>query len=265
MYKSLKLAVILLFISNLCLAQNGSFTGMGNASVSLYNFWSLFNNQAGLSEINRPEIGVGYDYNYQIWQTGVSALGFVMPTKSGNFALMASRYGYSGYGEQNTGISYSRKLGQMFSAAVSFNYLFFTQADVTGYNGSFFLQTGLISTPAKNLQIGAHIYNPTLVKLKNNQSQMLPTVFRLGMNYKFSEQVLLAIETEKNIDKKARFKAGIDYNAVENLYLRCGFLTQPNQFSLGLGYKIKNLVTDVAIITHEVLPLSSQISFKYQF
>lgn len=238
---------------------------MANASVCLSDFWSVFNNQAGISSIENPEVGVSYDHNFQLWQTGVTAIGFVLPTNSGNFALMSKRYGYNAYAEQNTGISYSRSLGKYFSASVTFNYLFYAQAEVAKNKGAMFFQTGLICTPIEKLQIGALFYNPGMVKLRDYNDKKVPTIIRFGLAYSFTHEVLFVLETEKELEYQPRFKTGFQYQIIPDFFIRTGFVTNPNQFSLGLGYKIKKLTTDIAITTHETLQISSQISFKYQF
>jgi hypothetical protein len=208
---------------------------------------------------------VCYDHNYQLWETGVQTLGFVLPTKSGNFAFSGSRYGYSGYSESSVNLGYARNLGKKFSASVQFDYLFYYQGEY-GYNkGALLFEVGLISRPIENLQIGAHIYNPAQVTLEEFDDEVVPTVFRFGLGYYFSKQVVYTLETEMNTDEEVRFKTGLQYEAIEHFFIRTGFLTQPNQFSLGIGYALNKLTTDIAIVTHETLQLSSQISFKYAF
>jgi hypothetical protein len=257
--------LFLLLLPLLGFTQNGGFMGMGNASVMLYDFWAINNNQAGLADIESPEIGVCYDHNYQLWETGMQSMGYVLPTKSGNFALSGKRYGYSGYAEHNFGLAYARNLGKMFSASLEFDYLFYTQSEYSGIREAFLFQVGIISRPIENLQIGLHVYNPGMVSLKNYEEQRVPTVVRFGLGYYFSNQVVYTVETEMDIDNEVRFKTGLQYEAIEHFFIRTGFLTQPNQFSLGIGYTLNKLTTDFAIITHESLQLSSQISFKYAF
>ncbi len=255
----------LIHASFMSFAQNGSFTGIGNASVMLYDFWALYNNQAGLADIESPEIGVSYENNYFLWQTGKQSIGAVLPTKSGNFAINGYRFGYSDYSENNFGLGYARNLGQFISTAVHFNYLYFSQSRNYGYKGTFIFQLGLIAKPVEKLYIGVHVYNPGRVKLEDYADKRVPTIFRLGMGYYFGEQVLVTAESEKDVDQPIRFKSGIQYEIIDHLFVRTGFLTNPNQFSLGLGYTLNHLTTDVAITTHQSLPLSSQISFKYSF
>lgn len=263
----MKFQSIILFITLLLpllsFSQNGSFTGMGNSSVMLYDYWALYNNQAGLSDIETPEVGFSYENNYLLWETGISALGFVLPTKFGNFSLATSRYGYSSYAENSIGLGFARNLGKYFSASVEFDYLFYTQSVNYGYKGALLFQVGIIAKPIENLQIGFHVYNPGKVTLEDYNDEAVPVVIRFGLGYFFSEQILLTAETEKDIDNENRFKVGLQYEPIENFYMRTGFLSNPNQFSFGLGYKHNDFTTDIAFTTHESLPISSQISFKY--
>lgn len=259
------LLIALLFMVIIGFSQNGSFTGMGNSSVMQYDFWAISNNQAGLSDIETVEFGVNYDHNYQLWETGVQAAGLVIPTKSGNFAFGGSRYGYSGFSENTFGLAFARNLGKYFSASIGFNYLFYTQSANYGYRGTVVFQMGMITKPIENLQIGLHVYNVARAKLEDYNDKRVPTVIRFGLGYFFSEQVLVTAETEKDIDQENRFKMGIAYEPVDHFFIRTGFMTNPNQFSLGIGFKYNKLTTDIAAITHETLPMSGQISFKYQF
>jgi len=255
----------LLLLPFFALTQNGSFTGLGNSSVMLYDFWAINNNQAGLADIESPEIGVCYDYNYQMWQTGIQTIGFVLPTKSGNFAFSGSRYGYSGYSENGIGLAYSRNLGKMFSTSLQFDYLFFNQGEYGFSGGALTFEVGLISRPIENLQIGLHIYNPAEYTFDEYEDDEVPTIIRFGLGYYFGKQVMLSVETEKDIDDENRFKTGLQYEPIEHFFIRTGFLSNPNQFSLGIGFAINKFTTDIAITTHESLAMSSQISFKYKF
>ncbi len=260
--------VLIIFFISLSLntfSQNGGFTGMGNSSVMLYDFWAVFNNQAGIADISTVETGVCYENNYMMWETGKQAFAVVVPTNFGNFSLSANRYGYSGYAENNVGLAYARNLGKYISASLEFDYLFYTQSQNYGYKGALLFQVGIIGKPIENLQIGLHVYNPGHVTLEDYNNQQVPLVIRFGAGYYFIKQVLLTAETETDIDNETRFKTGLQYEVIDNLFLRTGFLSNPNQFSVGIGYTFKKLTTDIAFYTHETLPMSTQISFKYAF
>ena len=259
------LLILSLALHQLVKAQNGRYSGMGDASVMLSDFWSAFGNQAGLASITVPEAGICYYNQYLMWETGTQTGAYVLPTQSGNFAASFSRYGYSLYSENNIGLAYARNFGSIWSASLQFDYLFYNQSDDYGNQGAFLFELGIITKPIENLSIGAHLYNPARAKLSNYQNERVPTVMRFGLGYQFDEWVLVTLETEKDLEQKARVKCGLEYQPVTSLFLRAGVLTQPNQFSLGMGYTIQNFTTDFSFVTHESLPISSQLSFKYTF
>ncbi len=256
---------ILVFLNPICWAQEGRFTGMGHASVMVPDFWSVFGNQAGLAYIEHPQAGISYYNAYQLRELGTQAGAFVYPTHTGNFAASVHRSGYSLFSRNQMGLAYARKFGEKWSASVQFNYLYFYQSEQTRHKGAFLIETGLMVEPIAGFFIGAHLYNPTRVKLTDYQDERVPTLMRVGLGYYFSQWVLVTLETEKDLEFQARVKCGLEYQVVTPLFLRVGLLTQPNQFTLGIGYEIKNLITDIAFVTHETLPLSTQISLKYSF
>lgn len=262
-----RLISIFLFTAIIGTAQGqwGKFAGMGDASVMLHSFWSVYGNQAGLAQIENPTVGIGYFQQFLTWQTGTQTDAIVIPTNTGNFAFSFERYGYSLYSENNFGLAFARKLGEYFSASLQFDYFFYHQSEDYGNRGTFLFETGLIAAPTSKFYIGVHLYNPTRAKLANYQDERIPTRMRFGLGYRFNEFVLFTVETEKELEQKARFKSGIEYQAFDNLFLRTGLLTQPNQFSAGVGYQVKKLSTELAVITHETLPLSTQIAITYKF
>jgi hypothetical protein len=263
--KGLLIVLSLLVQSIIAWGQDGSFAGMANTSVMQFGIWSVNNNQAGLALIETPEIGACYQNRFKLSETGSQLLAVAFPTRTGNFALSYNRFGYNLYSENNVGLAYARNLGKYLSAGLQFDYLYYHQTENYGNRGAFLFEVGLIAKPVENLYIGAHIYNPGKARLADYNDERVPTVFRFGAGYHFSQLVLLAIETEKSIDTKARFKCGLEYQIVKNLFARTGFASEPNEFSLGLGYAFKNLAADVAFSSHQYLPMSTQVALKYSF
>lgn len=259
------LITICLTFTNFISAQNARFAGMGNASVSTYDLWGALGNQAGLSDLKTLELAAGYENKYQFAETGTQAMVCAVPTRTGNFALSVNRFGYNLYSENNIGLAFARNLGKFISAGIQFDYFNIQQPEAYGNRSVLLFEAGLIAKPIENLFIGAHIFNPTRAKLADYKDERVPTIMRFGLGYYFSKQVLFNIETEKNVYYKARFKAGIEYEPINQLYFRTGFANNPNQYTFGLGYIIWNLDTNIAIVTHEWLPLSTEISLAYKF
>ncbi len=87
----------------------------------------------------------------------------------------------------------------------------------------------------------------------------------MGADYNFSDKVTCAIESQKDISKKAVFKAGIEYKAVKEFYLRAGISTNPDLGSFGFGINLKSLKIDVSANYHQVLGVSPQFGLMYVF
>lgn len=256
----------LLFVQIVSLkAQHGKFNGMGNASVSLFDIWSVNNNQAGLAKLEESQLSGLYEDKYHVKETATQAFAYVLHTNSGNFALSYNHFGYTQYSEHTGGLAYARELGKYISLGVQFDYYYYDQTADYGDKGVALLEVGLIAEPVENLFIGAHIFNPSKSDLADYQDERVETNLRFGVSYYFVEEVLFAIETAKGIDSDARFKAGIEYQPIEDLYFRTGFATGPTQYTFDMGYSFESFTFDLGFATHPQLPISSQLSLKYLF
>lgn len=247
------------------ISQNARYSSMGTATTMIYDAWSVMDNQAGMSTVASPTAMAGYENRFQLKETSTQLAAFVLPTKSGNFAFNYKRFGYRLYSENQAGLSYARNLGQFISVGVQFDYLYFNQSEDYGNKGAFLIETGIITKPIDHFFIGVHIFNPTHTKIADYYDERVTTRFRFGVGYYFSEQVIATLESEKDIENPGRYKAAIEYEPLKHLFFRTGIQSNPNQFSLGIGYTFKNLTTDIAFVTHESLPISSQLSLKYTF
>ncbi|MEM9024528.1 MAG: hypothetical protein AAGB22_12350, partial [Bacteroidota bacterium] len=86
-----------------------------------------------------------------------------------------------------------------------------------------------------------------------------------GMDYRFNERVLVTAETEKDLDLDAQVKAGLEYQVLDQLFLRTGVSSQPFRYSFGFGFRWKAAQLDVATGYHSVLGFSPQLSAHYAF
>jgi hypothetical protein len=123
----------------------------------------------------------------------------------------------------------------------------------------------LRSEPLKNLYIGAHVFNPTKAKIAEYDDERIPTIFRIGLGYNFSDKVLVSIESEKDIEYDPSFKFGIEVIMKKYVYLRAGISTNPVLNTFGIGYALKRFKVDIAFSKHPVLDYTSHISMSYSF
>ncbi len=239
-------------------------SSLGGASVSLSDLWSIQNNQAGLGWMKERTCGIIYQNQFQIKELSTKALGFALPVKNGTFGLCASSFGYALYSENKVGLSFGKTFGNKISAGISMDY-FETAIPEYGKQTSLVAEAGLQTKPLKNLTLGFHIFNPTRIKLADYNDERIPTIVRLGFNYRFSEKVILTAETEKDIEKKAMAKAGIEYHPVKALYLRAGISTNPSLSCFGIGIIVRKFKLDFSSTYHSIFGFSPQIGLICEF
>jgi hypothetical protein len=240
-------------------------SALGNASVSLADVWSTHHNQAGLGFVREISAGVYYENRFLLKEISVRGATVALPIKGGTFGLAMSNFGYTAYSENKYSLSFAKAFGHRLSAGIALDYLSTKIAEGYGSKGVIAAEAGIVARPMKELSIAAHLFNPTRAKVAEYNDERLPTVLRLGAEYTFSDKVLVAVETQKDISEKAEFKAGIEYKVVKEFYLRIGISTNPVLSAFGFGINLKDLKVDISANYHQVLGISPQIGLSYTF
>ena len=271
----MRLRFILLIALNVLLTKSygssdnhlfgGRAAGMGNAAVTLYDFWAVSHNQAGLARIDRPAAGVYFENRFMAEELSLGAGAFVLPTKSGIFGLSFNIFGFELYNETKVGLAYARTFGQRLSAGLQLNYNNTFIANDYGSAGNLTFEAGIIFEIIPQLNIGVHVFNPTATIISDYTDDRIATVIRAGASWKFSEKVFVIIETEKSGNHDPVFRSGIEYHITDPIYIRAGIGTKPTTNSFGFGLALGRLNMDIAASYHHVLGYSPQIGFVYQF
>ncbi len=239
--------------------------GMANATVAVPSIWSAFHNQAGLDYLNNTTLATYFQNWFGIQELGVKSLAFALPTNTGTFGLDYTYFGFSEYNEMKIGLAYSKKFSEYIACGIQLDYFNFFQQAEYGNIGVAVAEIGIIAEPINNLKIGMHIFNPWITKITKIDDMKMPTIFRLGAAYNFANKVLLSAEIEKHLDRRETIKAGIEYNILQNIYLRTGISTYPIRNSFGIGYAVKRLAVDLGFYKHQVLGYNGAISIYYKF
>lgn len=241
-----------------------SSTGMGGYTATLSDVWSTNNNQAGLGFMTDITGGIFYENRFLLKETSYRAGAFVLPVKTGAFGLSVTSFGYSAYSETKAGLSYGQRFGDKFSVGVQLNYLNTKLNQDYGSRNTVTGAVGIISKLSDELSIGVHVYNPTRSKLAEYDNERIPTVMKLGLDYRFSKKVMIGVETEKDMNYDASVKAGLEYHITEIFYLRGGISTNPTLSSFGFGLQMKNFKMDISSSFHQTLGMTPGISLIYQ-
>ena len=174
-------------------------------------------------------------------------------------AFEAQRFGGALYNETRLGAGYAYRFGQISLGAradvlqVSIEGLG-SRRVVLGTLG------GQIEVVPQRLSFGASLYNISQTKLASYQNERVPTVLKAGLAYRPSAQVLLVVETEKDVERDANFKAGLEYRPVPALAARLGLASLTEQASAGIGVLAGAFQLDYAAAFQQALGFSQHLS-----
>ena len=236
---------------------------MGGYNVTLSDVWSANNNQAGLGFMEDLSGGIYYENRFLLKETSYKAGAFVLPVKAGAFGLSVTSFGFELYNETKAGLSYGMRFGDKFSMGVQLNYLNTKLSQDYGSKTSITGAVGIIAKLNKELSMGVHVYNPTRAKLAEYDNERIPTIMKLGLDYRFSDKVIFAVSTEKDVNFDAAVNAGLEYHITEILYLRGGISTNPTQYAFGIGMQLKDFKVDLSSSFHQTLGITPGISIIY--
>lgn len=279
MYKHswVKKVLIFLVVVSLYYTQNTIFagnennpigarsSGMGNASVTHTDFWSVHNNQAGMTNLKMLSAGIYFENKYLLKELSLKSAAIVMPTSSGVFGLTMNYFGYSAYNETKIGLAYAKQLGKKLSAGVQLDYLSTRIAENYGNRNMLTFEVGLLSQINDKFSIGVHVFNPVRAKLSEYNDERTATVIKLGASWTFSKKIILCAEAEKDINLDPIYKTGLEYHIIEPIYVRMGIATNPLVNTFGFGMNFNKLKIDFASSVHSVLGYTPQFSLIYNF
>ncbi len=241
-------------------------SGMSNAGVTLFDVWSVYHNQAGLAKITGITFGFHYENRYAVDEYAQQSFAIAVPVAGGTIGAAYTFFGYSHYNESKFGLSFGKSFGERLSVGIQLDG-FYVQLTDAYYNGwAITFEAGILAEPVDKLFIGAHVTNPAGSKFHRYEEEKLPVIFQLGMSYRFTDNFLLCLESEKSLDTRVIMKSGAEYKIVDNVYIRGGVSTcYMSTYSFGMGFVYKGLRADLAFSDHSVLGFTPHLSLTYAF
>jgi len=240
--------------------------GLGNSSVALSDLWSTMNNQAGLSAIKRPTIGINYEYRFMMKELSTKSVAGVFPTKLGVLGVSYNHFGYSLYSQQKAGLIYARSFGKSIRVGVQLDYLLTSFGNNYGSSGLITFELGIQTDISETITLGAWVFNPIRSKAADFNDERLLSIIKFGGVWHVSDNLLITIETEKNSEiSNLIFRGGAEYSIVQKYFFRTGFSTSHEIFSFGAGIKVRQFSFDISASYHNLLGFSPQLGLYYQF
>ncbi|MEO7989858.1 MAG: hypothetical protein ABI663_09970 [Chryseolinea sp.] len=269
MNRLLPLSVILISAPLILRAQSSSTlmgarsSGMGYTSSCLSDEWSVFNNVAGLAEVNQNTAAFSYDAQPSFKNFNKIAAVFSLPFKIGVGGLGVYRFGDNLYNEQILSGSFASKFG-LASLGVSINYIQYN-TEGFGRKDAMSISVGGIAQITPLLSVGAYITNINQPKLSSDDNERLPTLLTLGVSFKTTDKLNVATEIRKDLDYDATWKVGLEYKIHTKFFFRTGININPNTGFVGFGFKSKKFRLDYAYAHSLNIDGRHQATVGYQF
>ena len=282
MKKGITIFFIVFIFTQKASAQNDGIpigaraVGIGNSTVTISDQWAIFNNAAGMANIENIAVGVFFENRFGMKEFSSVAAGFVFPVNQlfrfdtlssyGVAGMSFYRFGDQLYNEQRAGIGYAHNIKNV-SLGIKVNY-WQLSIEGLGTKRTYTIEFGGQAAITKELIFGAHIYNINQAKLAEYKDERVPTIMKAGLSYRprvLVDKLMLNIETEKDVDFPVSFKAGVEYMIIEKLSLRTGISTRPFFNYFGVGFQFKSFDVNYALSTHSDLGLSHYLSVSYNF
>ena len=75
---------------------------------------------------------------------------------------------------------------------------------------------------------------------------------------------MVSLEAEKDLDNALRGKLGLEYQLIDQIFLRGGVATSPLELSFGLGYHLQIIHIDFGTAYHQILGWSPHFSLVFK-
>jgi hypothetical protein len=230
--------------------------GMGFASATVPNEFSVFNNFGTLAKLETISVGFAYEVNGLMPGANRMAASFNLPMSFGVASIGAFRFGDDLYSEQILSTSFGNKFG-IASLGARANCIQY-QAETYGTKSAVSFDFGGLVQLTEQISAGAYIINLTQSRITDDE--YLPVKLVAGVGFKPTSQVLISTEIEKDIDFKPLFRAGIEYAIHKKVFVRTGLNLNPSKGFFGLGFISGHLKIDYALQLAFDLGITNQAS-----
>lgn len=210
------------------------YAGLGAYSNNFVDIISGTANQAALAQITSGGFGAYAERRYMLPDLNQFTTIAALPTSSGTFALQADYFGFTSFNESQIGLAYARRISNQIDIGVKFNH-HSVQAAGYGKASAIHFEAGTIFHLTEKVHTGFHVYNPLSSKLGKNVNEQLASIYKVGLGYEPSKQVVISGEIVKQQNLPVSVIAGLQYNVHEQLNVRGGISTGTNDMYFGVG------------------------------
>src|SRR3989337_1767916 len=238
---------------------------MSNSDVALSNdVFSLFNNPAGLAQMNWRELGIYYSPSpFGFSELANGFIAYHEPFDFGSIGVGAMTYGFELYRENKISVGFSYNYLNKFFAGAAVN-LHTVSIKNYGSDNTLYLNIGGLFYLTQNFRLGFSVQNLNRASF-GNEKVNIPLIYNTGFSYGVMEDLTFNLAVEKDIRYNYSLRGAIEYYLLEYLSLRTGFSNEPSSYSAGIGINYSYFSLDYAFFTHTDLGLTHQAGLIISF
>ena len=244
-----------------------SSSSIAQTSVADSRSWAAFHNPAAFGNYTQHEFAFLYENRFFIKELSNKSAQAVIATDLVNVGVSFSHFGYSIYHEMMAGVGLARNFSDKFNIGVQFNYYTTYFAADNQYRGALLGQIGLSFQLSPKLNLGFNTFNPFQTNIKTEYvTKRLPSVYSLGTEYFFAENLRWHTQVDKEISSNYRFATGFDYRLADQFAVKLGgYASKYFVPCLGFGMDLSSFTFDLNCELHPILGLNTLGMIRYKF
>ncbi len=264
------LLILILISSFLCrpFAQSGTYTlgarstGLAGASISIADEYSLFNNVGAMGRVSSSALFAGYQSRYGISEFQVVNGGALYHHRIGTAGIGYFKSGDSRFSEQHIHLAVGNQI-QKVSLGLAVDVIQYTIESI-GVMRVVVIEFGGLIELTPQLFLGAQLFNLAQAELNREPSDPIPTTMKAGISYRPTQELMLNMEVEKDLDFPEILKVGIEYRIIKDCYLRTGIKAKPFYGAYGIGFYPGRYKFDYALSNNVDLGNVHELSLAYR-
>lgn len=219
-------------------------------------------NPGALVFTDRSGLSMGHTALYGDADIPANALSGVFVTqRRGAFGFFFTDFGSSLYRERESGISWGGRLGDRAGLGATLKRQE-VQIERYGRLAAYQTDVGFFGRPHPKVGAGVSVKNITQSSL-GGTPESPPVLLAAGVSLKALAQGPTSLAVVSESGGSVSWRAGQEAWIHPAFALRAGFETEPNRFSLGMGFRFLDFSLDYGFMTHPLLPDQHSFNLSY--
>lgn len=231
--------------------QAARYPGLGAYSYHFMDVFSAAANQAALARLPHASGGIYAERRFMQEKLNSYQVMIGLPAGRSGWGIAAQYFGSGDFNESLAGVAYGLQLGRV-DLGVQFDYAMMRAAGY-GSDGAVIVEVGTLWHITDQVHAGVHVFNPYGGKFGKQRQEKMAWVYKTGLGYEVSKQVLISAEVIKEEDKDVNVVAGFQYTLDNRFFVRLGIATATTSPWIGAGWAWKQVRADITGSYHPQL------------